>query len=341
MKNHYHYIFLFVTLTLAACVINPYETTSVQSPKLDYALAIHGGAGTISRENLSAENEADYRRVLNQALDAGQQVLVSGGSAVEAVQQTIIVMENSPLFNAGKGAVFTHDGRNEMDASIMSGIDQTAGAVGGVTTIKNPIKAARAVMEQSPHVMLVGKGAEIFSIEQQIEQAEPEYFFTQRRWDALQKNKSRNNQQSLHKVDDSKFGTVGAVALDQNGNLAAGTSTGGMTNKRWSRIGDSPVIGAGTYADNSSCAVSATGHGEYFIRYAVAHDICARLHYKKITLQEAADEVVMQKLVEKGGSGGVISMDAQGNIAMPFNTSGMYRGYVKPGARNVSIYKND
>jgi beta-aspartyl-peptidase (threonine type) len=248
-------------------------------------------------------------------------------------------MENSPLFNAGKGAVFANDGTNQMDASIMDGKTQNAGAIGGVSNIKNPIVAARAVMEQSVHVMLSGKGAEEFAGEQGLEIVDPKYFHTDRRWNSLQKVMAQEREKKPMSEED-KHGTVGCVALDQHGNLAAGTSTGGMTNKRYNRIGDAPIIGAGTYADNASCAVSSTGHGEYFIRYAVAHDIAARMEYKGISLQKAAEEVVMDKLVEKGGSGGIISVDAYGNIALVFNSEGMYRAQASPNGREIKIYKD-
>jgi beta-aspartyl-peptidase (threonine type) len=256
---------------------------------------------------------------------------------MDAIQAAIIYMEDSPLFNAGKGAVFTADEKNALDASIMDGETQNAGAVAGVERIKNPIIAARAVMEKSSHVMLAEEGAEEFALGQGIEMVDPQYFFTQRRFDALNRVKEKEKEEAPIAEED-KHGTVGAVALDKFGNLAAGTSTGGMTNKKYGRIGDAPIIGAGTYADNASCAVSSTGHGEYFIRYAVAHDIAARMEYKGISLQEAADEVVMDKLVEKGGSGGIISVDKLGNVALVFNSEGMYRGYATPNGREVAIY---
>jgi beta-aspartyl-peptidase (threonine type) len=286
------------------------------------AIAIHGGAGTIERSKMSAEQEAAYHAKLAEALKVGHAVLKAGGSAVEAVEQSIRIMEDSPLFNAGKGAVFTHDERNELDASIMNGADLNAGAVAGVSRIRNPISAAKAVMLQSPHVMLSGKGAEAFAASQQLTMVEPAYFHTERRWQQLQRLKSPQKAQPAQASrntwpDDHKFGTVGAVALDKDGNLAAGTSTGGMTNKRWGRIGDSPVIGAGTYADNQSCAISATGHGEYFIRAAVAHDICARSLYQEIPLQQAADAVIQEKLVAMQGDGGIVGLSPKGDIVFP------------------------
>ncbi|HEU4523337.1 MAG TPA: isoaspartyl peptidase/L-asparaginase, partial [Thermoanaerobaculia bacterium] len=244
----------------------------------------------------------------------------------------IRILEDNPLFNAGKGAVFTHDGRNELDASIMDGRNKAAGAVAGVTIIRNPITAARAVMERSKHVMMVGKGAELFATKMGLEIVDPSYFWTERRWKALQ--------QELME-DEKKFGTVGAVAVDRQGNLAAGTSTGGMTNKQYGRVGDAPIIGAGTYAENESCAVSATGHGEFFIRWTVASDIAALVKYRGMTVQEAGDEVINRKLKAVDGEGGVIIVDAKGNVAMPFNTEGMYRGWIGPDARpHVSIYRD-
>ncbi|WP_321397239.1 isoaspartyl peptidase/L-asparaginase [Emcibacter sp.] len=325
-----------------------------ESETPSYRLVIHGGAGTILKENMTPEKEQAYRAKLEEALQAGQSVLAGGGEALDAVTAAIHVMENSPLFNAGKGAVFTHEGRNEMDASIMDGRDLNAGAVAGVTRIKNPIDLAREVMEHSRHVMLTGAGAEEFAAERGMDFVNPDYFRTQRRWDQLQ-NALKNNELSLDHTEedfdiiegvdpedpDHKFGTVGAVALDVHGNLAAGTSTGGMTNKRYHRVGDSPIIGAGTYADNASCGVSATGHGEFFIRATVARSICALMEYKGLSLQEAADEIIMKKLVKMGGDGGIIALDHAGNISMTFNTPGMYRGYItEEGKPEVEIYKD-
>ena len=284
-----------------------------------YAIAIHGGAGNITPKNVPPEVQAKYKAKLKEALLAGEKILKNNGSALDAVTAAITVMENSPLFNAGKGAVFTAAGTNEMDASIMDGKSLNAGAVAGVRTIKNPILAARAVMEQSPHVLLSGNGADAFAKEKGLDIVDPSYFFTQRRWDSFQREKKKMEKGEKH-------GTVGCVALDVHGNLAAGTSTGGMTMKMHGRIGDSPIIGAGTYADNNTCAVSCTGHGEYFIRYAVAYDITALMKYKGLSLHEAANEVIMQKLKNAGGDGGIIAVDNQGNISMVFNTSGMFRG---------------
>ena len=311
--------------------------------KADYALVIHGGAGTILKENMSAEKEKAYLDMLNEALSVGEQILSNDGTSLDAVVEVIKIMEDSPLFNAGKGAVFTNNGENELDASIMTGIDQQAGAVGGVTTIKNPITAAQVVLEKSKHVLLIGEGAEEFAAKNGCELVENSYFSTEGRLKSLEKARL-NDGKGLGEVNqefsDYKFGTVGCVALDKKGNIVAGTSTGGMTNKKYNRVGDSPIVGAGTYADNSTCGISCTGHGEYFIRYAVAHDISARMEYKGISIDEAAKEVIMEKLVEKGGSGGVVGLDKFGNITMTFNTPGMYRGYLKPGERSVKIYKD-
>ncbi|GJM32800.1 MAG: isoaspartyl peptidase/L-asparaginase [Saprospiraceae bacterium] len=322
--------------------------TEVEAPaspttkKAEYAIVIHGGAGTILKKNMTDEKEAAYNEALNAALDIGEKVLQEGGTSGDAVVQTIMYLENSPLFNAGKGAVFNNAGKNEMDASYMDGATRNAGAVGGVTIVKNPILAARAVMEKSEHVMLTGAGAEQFAKEQGIETVDPQYFFTQDRWDALQKAKASEDQSTGMKLEDNdfKYGTVGCVALDKYGNITAGTSTGGMTNKRYNRIGDSPIIGAGTYANNETCGVSCTGHGEFFIRYAVAYDVSAMMEYLGLTVDVAAKAVVNKKLVDVGGSGGLIALDHLGNVSMPFNTEGMYRGYAKPGERVVKIYKD-
>lgn len=355
---------LAFVLAVTGCGAAP-QSGPQSAPEHDgsIAIVIHGGAGTITRASMTPEMEAEYRAKLEEALRAGYAVLESGGTSLDAVVAAIVVMEDSPLFNAGKGAVFTSEGTNELDASIMDGATLEAGAVAGVKRVKNPITLARAVMERSPHVMMIGTGAETFAAEQGIELVEPEYFFTQRRWDALQRIKAQEAKAasdvhgSLPVVgpdaglalapaeepfpDDRKFGTVGAVALDRHGNLAAGTSTGGMTNKRFGRVGDAPIIGAGTYANNESCAVSATGHGEYFIRNVVAHDICALVQYRGLSLQAAADEVIMKKLVAQGGEGGVIALDRRGNIVMSFNSEGMYRGSIdRDGNVVVEIYRD-
>jgi L-asparaginase / beta-aspartyl-peptidase len=305
-----------------------------------YTLVIHGGSGNISRERMSNEREAEYQAKLSEALKVGEAILKAGGSSMDAVVAAVMILEDSPLFNAGKGAVFNFEGRNELDASIMDGKTLQAGAVAGITNIKNPITAARKVMENSPHVMLTGRGAEQFAFEQGLEAVDPSYFFDQSRWDQYREFLRGNTQLRGMTDPDMKMGTVGAVALDMDGNLAAATSTGGMTGKRFGRIGDSPIIGAGTYANNQTCAVSATGHGEYFIRNVVAYDISALMLYSGKTLEEAANENVMEKLVEQGGNGGIIAVDRDGNVAMPFNTTGMFRGFVKStGETEVKIFK--
>ncbi len=319
----------------------------------NFAIVIHGGAGTILKDSMSPQLEQQYIAKLNEALKAGYDVLAKGGTSMDAVVASIKVMEDSPLFNAGKGSVFNHEGKNEMDASIMDGKTLNAGAVAGVHTIKNPIVGARAVMEKSPHVMLTGDGADKFAKEQGLQVEDPKYFYDEKRWQQLQQIKKQEKITLDHSSDttgwvhpkdaefihDKKFGTVGCVALDKYGNLAAGTSTGGMTNKKWGRVGDSPIIGAGTYANNKTCAVSCTGHGEYFIRNVVAYDVSAMMEYKGMTLEQATSEVVMKKLKAQGGEGGLIAIDAKGNIAMPFNTAGMYRAYMKKdGKSEVKIY---
>ncbi len=298
-----------------------------------YGIIIHGGAGSIVPGKYSNEVEEEYRSKLTEALETGYGILESGGSSLDAVEAAINILEDSPLFNSAKGAVFTANGLNELDASIMNGETLEAGAVARLRHIKNPISLARAVMEKSQHVMMVGDGAEQFATQNSFDLVDSNYFFTQDQWDNLQrikeieKNKEKENDQSLLYKNDSIFGTVGAAALDKSGNLAAGTSTGGMTNKKYGRVGDSPIIGAGTYANNKTCAVSATGHGEYFIRLNVTHDISAMMEYQHKSLKEAADEVIYKKLEQLGGDGGVIAIDKDGNVAMPFNTQGMFRGY--------------
>ena len=309
-------------------------------------LVIHGGAGTINRKNMTEEREREYRAALSEALHIGQAVLAKGGSSLDAVEATVRFMEDSPLFNAGKGAVFTHEGKNELDAAIMDGKTKKAGSVAGVTIIKNPITAARAVMEKSKHVMMAGRGAELFATKMGLEIVDPSYFWTERRWKALQdellKEQEGKPQAELERADENRFGTVGAVALDQSGNLAAATSTGGTTNKMYGRIGDTPIIGAGTYADNESCAVSATGAGEYFIRWTVAYDIAALMKYRGLSVQQAADQVINKTLkAVPGAEGGVIALDAKGNFAMPFNSEGMYRGWIgADGVPHVEIYRD-
>jgi len=304
---------------------------SISSQKQEWAIVIHGGAGGITRENITPEMDKEYRASLLVAINTGKKILADGGSALDAVEQTIRTMEDNPLFNAGKGAVFTHDGKNELDAAIMDGSNLAAGAIAGVTDIKNPITAARRVMTNSPHVLLTGAGASQFAKEQGLEIVDPSYFYTERRFNELQEILKKE-----------KNGTVGCCALDKNGNLAAGTSTGGMANKKYNRIGDSPIIGAGTYANNNTCAVSGTGHGEYFIRWTVAHDISALMEYKELSLREASELVVNEKLVKAGGSGGVICVDKSGNVSMPFNSSGMFRGFATAdGKEGIYIYKDE
>ena len=302
--------------------------TGSKDESVEFSIAIHGGAGTITRKNMTQGKENAYRSKLKETLNVGYSILNKGGTSLDAVEATIRIMENSELFNAGKGAVFTNAGTNELDASIMDGRNLKAGAVARVKTVKNPISAARKVMEETWHVMLSGDGADKFAKEQGLDIVDPNYFYTQRRWD------------SLKKIQVEKHGTVGCVALDKHGNLAAGTSTGGLTNKRWGRVGDSPIIGAGTYANNQTCAVSGTGQGEYFIRGNVAYDVSAIMEYKGKSVGEAAQNVI-RKLSDMGGNGGIITMDSKGNISMPFNTAGMYRGFRKAGqAPEIFIYKN-
>ena len=305
------------------------------------ALALHGGAGTIERGTMSEELEATYRALLDDAITRGFEKLRKGEPGLDVVVSIIQLMEDSPLFNAGRGAMYTWEGTHELDASIMHGENLDAGAVAGVSTVKSPIALARAVMEDSPHVMLSGAGSEAFAHEQGFEVTPPEYFATDRRREALDAYKV-NEQAGLKPEADHKFGTVGVVVLDAAGNLVAGTSTGGMTGKRWGRIGDSPVIGAGTYADNRSCAVSATGHVEYFIRHTVARGICARMEYGGATLETAANSIVMDELVAAGGEGGIVAVDPTGEVTLIFNTAGMYRASINAsGEKTVGIYADE
>ncbi|MGZ5262586.1 MAG: isoaspartyl peptidase/L-asparaginase family protein [Kaistella sp.] len=331
-----------------AAVILLMFISTIFSAQKKYVLVIHGGAGTITPEMMTAEKEKAYRAKLREALKAGYAEIIKGNSSVDAVAASIVILEDSPLFNAGKGAVFTSDGKNELDASVMFGKDKTAGAVAGIHTVKNPIKAAIAVMQNSEHVMLSGEGAEKFAQEKGLELVKPDYFWTEDRWEGLQKLKQKEllknpvktsqNQLPESYETDQKFGTVGAVALDKNGNIAAGTSTGGMTNKKYGRIGDAPIIGAGTYA-NSQVGISATGWGEFFIRATAARTIAAKMEYLNKDIKSAAQEVITE--IEKmGGDGGLIALDRDGNIAMPFNTAGMYRGAItENGEIEVEIYK--
>ena len=311
---------------------------------IGYAIVIHGGAGPMVSSDMSSDTQFEYTSALDTALELGLKTLASGKSSMDAVTTVITYLEDNPLFNAGRGAVFTHDGKNELDASIMSGIDLSAGAVACVRDVKNPILLARKIKENSKHVMLSGEGASQFAREQGLEIVDTSWFFTKKSFESLQKAIEQEKSLSMNSspVNDYKFGTVGCVALDKEGNLAAGTSTGGMTNKRYGRIGDSPVIGAGTYANNKTCAVSCTGHGEFFIRYTVAHDISALMEYKKPSVREAAREVIFNKLKPVQGSGGVICLDRNGFYAMEFNTDGMFRAYGNSGGeRIVKIFKDD
>lgn len=307
-------------------------------------IAIHGGAGTILRSQMTAEKEERYRSALQAALDKGYAILAKGGTSLDAVDAAVTSLEDCPLFNAGKGAVFNSEGKHEMDAAIMYGKDLTAGAVAGVSHIKNPVQLARAVMERSAHVFLAGAGAEVFAAQQGIASADDAYLFDQFRFEQWQQAQKEEGVFLDHNVtvakDDKKFGTVGAVALDQYGNLAAATSTGGMTNKKYGRVGDSPMIGAGTYANDKTCAISCTGHGELFIRAVVAYDVSCLMEYKGLSLADACDEVVMKKLVAIAGEGGLIALDKNGNVCLSFNSEGMYRGYKRSdGSQEISIYK--
>jgi len=333
---------LIVPLLALAVMTAHAEDTPAVTAKAKTALVIHGGAGVIERSALSKEDEREVRADLNRALDAGNAILAQGGSALDAVVAAIVVLEESPQFNAGKGAVFDADGGHQLDASIMEGHTRRAGAVASVTTVRNPITLARAVMEHSPHVMLAGPGAEKFAdTRPEITRVPNHWFDTERRRRQLDEARAKEKSSALRDLPGTYFGTVGAVALDAHGHIATATSTGGMTNKKWGRIGDSPVIGAGTWADER-CGVSGTGWGEFYIRNAVAHDICARVAYRGDTLAAAAEAVVNQVVPQSGGDGGAIALDGDGNIAMPFNTSGMYRAWIKPdGTRGTAIFRDD
>jgi beta-aspartyl-peptidase (threonine type) len=320
----------------------------------NFALVLHGGAGTILKKDMTPEKENKYIYALELALKVGFAILRDGGTAVDAVEATVKVLEDHPLFNAGKGSVFTHDGMNELDAAIMDGRTLNAGAVAQVTTIKNPISAARLVMEQSQHILMVGKGAEKFAAEVGLELVDFRYFFTEERWEQLQIIKSHDSELMMLDHDstkhtasikqpgnhDEKYGTVGAVALDRQGNLAAATSTGGMTNKKFGRVGDSPIIGAGTYANNHTCAVSCTGWGEFFLRTVAAKTVSDLMEYRNWSLRQATEDLIFRQIPDLGGDGGLIAVDKDGNIAMPFNTEGMYRGFADQyGNIEVQIYK--
>lgn len=353
---------IFVANFFGAALLTPLATAAekIATPP-PFTLVVHGGAGVISRKTISPEVEAKYRAAIERALLVGHAILAKGGSSTDAVVAVIKEFEDDPLFNAGKGAVFSSEGKNELDASIMDGKTGLAGAVASVTTIKNPITAARAVMDKTRHVMLIGRGAEQFAQDQKLDMVEPSYFFTQWRWDQLQRAKEKNKieldhngkakspQAALSEVDgdvpfwqtDYKFGTVGAVAVDQQGNLAAGTSTGGMTNKMMGRVGDSPIIGAGTFADNDSAAISCTGTGEFFIRSAIAYDVTARMKYGKLNLSDAVDQTIQAALEAKHGDGGLIAVDKFGNVKFGFNTEGMYRGFIKSDGKPVALIFKD
>lgn len=347
---------IVLALLLAACnnPVNQTENTNGTPKQVnEFAIVIHGGAGTIKKENMTPALEAAYSEKLTEAIKAGHEILKNGGNAMDAVEATIRIMEDSPLFNAGKGAVFTHEGTNALDASFMDGKTLNAGAVAGVSTVKNPISLARKVMTNSEHVLLSGSGGDAFAKalnDPAIEIVPNAYFFTQDRYDGLQRmlkaETSNNGQAALLQlqdpfINDSKYGTVGCVALDKNGNIAAGTSTGGMTNKKYGRIGDAPIIGSGTYANNATCGVSSTGHGEYFIRAQVAYDISALIEYKDMTLKEATALVIQKKLADLGGTGGIVALDYLGNISMEFNTLGMYRAMMNDkGELVVGMYKD-
>ena len=334
-------------------------TAGAQEAAHRWAIVVHGGAGVIERATMDAKTESEYRAAMKQAIEAGGKVLDHGGSALDAIEATIQILEDNPLFNAGKGAVFSADGKNELDAAIMDGATLKAGAVAGVTRTRHPISLARAVMDQSPHVFLVGEGADAFAKHVGLEQVDPSYFFTERRWESLIKQLKKEGQPipprpagvppqpakpvaEIEPAEAHKYGTVGVVALDKQGNIAAGTSTGGTQAKRWGRVGDSPIIGAGTYASNQSCAVSATGVGEYFIRLTVAREVCALVQYKGMKLQEAADEVIHKEVQGLHGDGGVIALTPDGQLAWSFNTPGMYRArMVEGGQVQVGIYSDE
>ena len=337
--------FPFLTMVMLGCAPSKKEKITTSET---FGIVIHGGAGTLLRKNMTPEKEAAYREKLTEAIQVGYEILKNGGSSQEAVEKTIHVMEDSPLFNAGKGAVLTAEETIELDASFMNGETLDAGAIAGVRTIKHPISAAIKVMESSPHVMLSGQGADQFAAEQGLEIVAPEYFYTEQRKEALNRVKEAERKggesASLEQefLKNQRYGTVGCAALDKNGNLSAGTSTGGMTNKKWNRIGDAPIIGAGTYANNATCAISATGWGEFFIRSVVAHDISALMEYKGLSIQEAARIVIHEKVAKLGGDGGVVGIDHQGNVAMEMNTPGMYRAHINSmGNLTVKIYKDE
>jgi len=335
---------LLISLIFIACHDSPKLSKEKDLPKTPkFGIVIHGGAGVIKKENMTDSLQKAYEEKLQEAIDVGHKILSEGGTAIEAVQRTINIMENSPLFNSGKGAVLNAEGIAELDASIMDGKTKNAGAISGVQHIKNPINLAFKVMEESSHVMLSAQGAEEFAKLHQLEFVDNSYFMTERRKRALEASKAREKGISSNEffLSNEKYGTVGCAALDQNGNLAAGTSTGGMTNKKYGRIGDSPIIGAGTYANNKTCAISATGHGEYFIRNVVAYDISAMMEYQGISLEQAAKRVIQKKLTDLGGTGGIVGIDKKGNVVMEFNTPGMFRATKNvKGETEIKMYKD-
>lgn len=314
------------------------RTFSLQFNLSVLVIAIHGGAGTILRSSMTPGLQQQYEEGLRSALDAGYNILAAGGSSLDAVAKAVVVLEDFILFNAGRGSVFNNAGGHEMDAAIMNGKTLEAGAVSGISHVKNPVILARTVMEKSEHVLLTGAGAEQFAKLNNLEFAGDDYFYSEARYNQWQEALKENVVQLDH--TEKKFGTVGAVALDKQGNLAAATSTGGMTNKKFGRMGDSPIIGAGTYANNNTCAISCTGHGELFMRAVVAHDVSCLMEYKGLSLQEACDLVVHDKLVKIGGEGGLVAVDTKGNVALPFNSEGMYRGYRNTKETIVRIYKD-
>ncbi len=353
MKTLTYFLAFFVLFACKKTPLNGFisekPSQTLENKAENFGIVIHGGAGTLLKENMSDSLEKVYNDKLKEAIVIGHTILKNGGTAMEAVTKTINVLEDSPLFNAGKGAVFTNEGANELDASIMDGATLKAGAVAGVRHIKNPINLAYTVMTQSEHVMLAGEGAERFAVEKGFTLVDTSYFYTEEQFQTLkgvkesEKRKMGTGNVSNEDpfIKNTKFGTVGCAALDKNGNLAAGTSTGGMTNKRWNRIGDAPIIGAGTYANNATCAVSSTGWGEFFIRSVVAYDISALMEYKGWTLQQAAEEVIQKKVPALGGDGGIVAIDKDGNVAMEFNTSGMYRAHMNAkGELVIGIYRD-
>lgn len=353
---------LFLRRVLSCCLLIAFLASfplRSSAAEKQWAIVLHGGAGVIERKSMDPKTEAAYRATLKSAIEAGAAVLEKGGSSLDAIEASIHILEDDPLFNAGRGAVFTAEGKNELDSAIMDGSNLKAGAVAGVTRTRHPISLARAVMEKSPHVMLIGNGADLFAKEHGLEQVDPSFFFTERRWQGLVRELTKEGRPipqrpagapaappkpvaEIESPDAHKWGTVGVVALDKKGNIAAGTSTGGLQGKLWGRVGDSPIIGAGTYASNSSCAVSGTGTGEYFIRLTVARDICSLVQDKGMKLQAAADEVVQKRLTALGGDGGVIAIAPDGQMAWSFNTPGMYRAHLSEGGKlQISIYNDE